>query len=122
MGLVDRGLEAGRDHAVAGGGVVAEEHHQDRDRGPEYGGDDLRGSSFLFRYGVRRVSYAVVQGRSVGEAFDVDVLAGDAAGDDGLLRSIHPPRAAADEHVVVGEIRHELAQRLGVTEVRRVLR
>jgi hypothetical protein len=45
----------------------------------------------------------------------------DAGVDDRLLGSVHPPGAAADEHVVVGNIRDELAQSLDVVEVRRIL-
>ncbi|MHB1474225.1 MAG: hypothetical protein ACYCV4_11515 [Dermatophilaceae bacterium] len=63
---------------------------------------------------------------SEGEPFDVDVFARDAGTDDGLLRGIHPPRGATDEgatdeHAMVGRAGHQLAQRLNITQVRRML-
>ncbi|MHB8187546.1 MAG: hypothetical protein ACYDDU_16025 [Dermatophilaceae bacterium] len=63
---------------------------------------------------------------SVGETFDVDVFARDAGTDDGLLRGIHPPQGATDEgatdeHAMVGHAGHQLAQRLNITQVRRML-
>ena len=61
-------------------------------------------------------------GGLVGETFDVDILKRDAGVNDRSLRSVHPPRAATDEHIVSGDVRDKLAQRLNITEVHRVLR
>ena len=60
--------------------------------------------------------------RLVGETFDVDSFGRDTSVYDGLLSCVHPPRAATDKHIVVGDIGHELTQRLDVTEVGGVLR
>jgi hypothetical protein len=50
----------------------------------------------------------------------VDTPRRDPGAKDGPLGSIHPPGAAADENVMTGDIRHELAQGLDVADVRRV--
>jgi hypothetical protein len=52
---------------------------------------------------------------------DVDVLGRDASGNDGALRSVHPSRASADEHIVFGHVGHEMAERLNITDVFSVL-
>ena len=74
---------------------------------------------------IRRMNLlpvSVVVALLVREAFDVDPLGWDCGADSGPLRSVHPPRAATDEHIVFGDVGHELSQRLDIAEVRRVLR
>src|SRR5450631_3433772 len=72
------------------------------------------------RMALLPVSSCRMCGWSVGETFDVDALRRDPGAKDGPFGSIHPPGAAADEDVMTGDIRHELAQGLDVAEVRRL--
>jgi hypothetical protein len=51
----------------------------------------------------------VIAGGLVGETFDMDILGRDTGGYDGPFCSVHPSRAATDEHIVFGHVRDELA-------------